>query len=155
MKTLFEAQRILGYNIYVPHTTIFSLNPGEGWVCISSYFNCFHWNFPNTAWNTHSLTWNWNWIIIIIIRRKIIRISPSSCNVASLWVGLQVQQESSSLGMKAIYLIERSGISRSFKWIFHISKQGNDRKCQVTSTPHVTSVGRQRPGCLIAGHLTL
>lgn len=45
--------------------------------------------------------------------------------------------ESSCLGMKAIYLIERAGISRSFKWISHISKHGTDRKCQVTSTRDV------------------
>lgn len=46
--------------------------------------------------------------------------------------------------MKAISLIERSGISRSFKWISHISKHGNDRKCQVTSTRDVCAQTKAR-----------
>lgn len=52
--------------------------------------------------------------------------------------------ESSSLAMKAIYLIGRSGISRSFKWISQISKHGNDRKCQVTSTRDVCAQTKAR-----------
>lgn len=46
--------------------------------------------------------------------------------------------------MKAIYLIKRSGISQSFKWISHTSKHGNDRKCQVTSTRDVCAQTKAR-----------
>lgn len=137
MKMLFEAKRILGYNIYVPDAVIFSLNPREGCVWIST---CLL-TVSTGIFQTHLKH------TFVVLKLKLNNNNKKLQPIIVQWsesLGGAAGAESSSLAMKAIYLIERSGISRSFKWISHISKHGNDRKCQVTSTRDVCAQTKAR-----------
>lgn len=100
-------------------------------LCLS--FICFHWNFPNTAHNTESVYLIWNWKRSRRRKKK----SPVHHHAVFVCLGGAAGADFSSHAMKAMCLIEKSGISWRLKWMSHISKHANDRKCQVTGTHDV------------------